>query len=206
MYSSPGPVLYSQTPVYPSPIYPHAQAIQHSIPHYPQNTSTPNSCTSSVSNAAYCRQAPDVAIQPVPASSISNIAQNMSQMNISCGQINHAFGQGHQSYNSFSQGHKFISQQVDSRQKSSTPKGGKYNGPKNFSICSTQNSTGTSSPATTVAHGYCSNPSGAMYRSPTESSPVQNLALSYGHSFIQPVLCRQVSVGSITLKRKKMAF
>lgn len=190
MYSSPGPVLYTQSPVYPNPMYPPTPAIPQNIQHYPQSTSTPNSCSSSVSNNAYCRQISEVPLQTVPVSSFSHIAQNMSQLNISASHMN----ANHQNYN-FMQNQKPIPQSFDNRQKSNTPKGNnKYNGPKNFIICSSQNSTGTSSPATTIAAGHSGNVPIGMYRPPPETSPLQTVPLGYGHNFVQPVLCRQVSV------------
>lgn len=191
MYSSPGPVLYTQNPVYP---YPPPPPIPQNIPHYPQSTSTPNSCSSSVSNNAYCRQVSEVPLQTVPVSSFSHITQNMSQLSIGANPMNNTLASSHQNYNSLVHNQKIIPQHFDNRQKSNTPKGNKYNGPKNFAACSSQNSTGTSSPATTVAAGYAGNPSSGMYRPAPENSPLHTVPLGYGHNFVQPILCRQVSV------------
>lgn len=70
MYTTPPPVLYTQNPLYSNPtaaaIYQQTAALPpQSIAHYPQNPSTPNSCSSSVSNNAYCRQLSEIApLQP----------------------------------------------------------------------------------------------------------------------------------------------
>lgn len=86
----------------------------------------------------------------------------------------------------------------DGRQRSGTPKtGGKYGGNKGYASCSSQNSTGTSSPATTVATaiaGYSGNASaGGLYG--TQTPPLHpGVQMGYGPTYIPPVLCRQVSV------------
>lgn len=87
---------------------------------------------------------------------------------------------------------KMPQQQFDNRPRNSTPKGNKFSTPKKFSVCSSQGSTGTSSPATTVIAGYCNNAPTGMYRTPPETPPIQNAAFGYNPSFMPPVLYRQV--------------
>lgn len=190
LYPNPGPLIYTQNPVYSNPaIYSSTPAMSQNMPLYPQSTSTPNSCSSSVSNNAYCRQVSEIPLQTVPVSSLNHIAQNMSQLNISGNsQLNlSAATASHQNY---VQNQK---QHYDNRQKNCTPKGGKYNNGKNFASCSSQNSTGTSSPATTVAAGCSGNNfTASVYRPSGETPPLHNVSMAYGHNYVQPVLCRQV--------------
>lgn len=163
------------------------------IPHYPQSTSTPNSCSSSVSNNAYCRQIGEMPLQTVPVSSFNHVAQSMGQLNLNAGQMS-VNSSSHQNYTQHQKHQQ--QQQQQQPQKSYTPKGGsKFNGGKNFTNCSSQNSTGTSSPATTIATGYPGNMSGGnMYRPATDTPPLHNVPLGYGPNYVQPVLCRQVSL------------
>lgn len=84
-----------------------------------------------------------------------------------------------------------VTQQVqhfEGRQKNATPKGNKFSTPKNYS---SQNSTGTNSPATTVIAGYCNS---GMYRTPPETPPIQNATFGYHTNFVPSVLYRQVIV------------
>lgn len=100
--------------------------------------------------------------------------------------------QPHQQNYAFSQNQK-MSQQFDGRTRNATPKGNKFSTPKKF-VCSSQGSTGTSSPATTVVAGYCNNaPSVGVYRASPETPPIQNVNFGYGGGFVPPpVLYRQV--------------
>lgn len=168
-----------------APIYP-AQTIP-----YPQNTSTPNSCTSSVSNTAFCGQLPDINtaqnVPPIP--NYTHLVQNMSQMGLNSSNA------PLQPYN---QGSKVLVQNIsyDGRpQKTSPPKGNKFsNNPRGFVFNSSQSSTGTSSPATTVVAGYCNNQTPNMYRTPPPLPPSDTPTMQhcYGANYNQPVMIRHV--------------
>lgn len=190
MYPNQGPVMYTQNPVYHNTLYQTPPCLQQNLAHYPQSTSTPNSCTSSVSNTAYCRQMADV---PIPPANYNQMTQNMSHLNISSSQMSLISNSNQHNY-SCAQNQKVVSQQMqyfEGRQKNCTPKGNKFSTPKNFIMCSSQSSTGTNSPATTVIAGYCNNQ--GLYRTPPETPPMQNMAVGYGPNFVPPVLYRQVS-------------
>lgn len=176
VYPNQGVVCNTQmyTPMYSTPALP-----------YPQSTSTPNSCTSSVSNTAYCGQLPDMNAQNAsPLPNYAHIVQNMNQMGLNT-------STPLQSYN---QGSKVLVQNIgfDGRsQKPLPPKGNKFNNPRSFIINSSQSSTGTSSPATTVVASYCSNQPQNVYRTPPppETPTIQHC---YGANFTQPFMYRQV--------------
>lgn len=153
---------------------------------YPQSTSTPNSCTSSVSNTAFCGQLPDMntAQTAPPIPNYSHLVQNMSQMSLNA-------SSPMQPYN---QGSKVLVQNInfDGRsQKASPPKGNKFSNPRGFVLNSSQSSTGTNSPATTVVAGYCNNQTPNMYRTPppTDTAALQHC---YGANYGQSVMLRQV--------------
>lgn len=182
MYPNPNPMLYTQNPIYPNSVYPPTPGLPQNIPHYPQSTSTPNSCSSSVSNNAYCRQISEVPLQTVPVSSFSHITQSMGQLNLNPGVSSHP--------------HYMQNQK---QQKGIPQKGGsKYNGAKNFASCSSQNSTENSSPVTAIAVGsYAGTPASGMYRPATDTPPLHSVPLGYAPNYVQPVLCRQVSFTSM---------
>lgn len=167
-----------------APLYP-TQTIS-----YPQNTSTPNSCTSSVSNTAFCGQLADMnTAQSAPQlpNYATHLVHNMSQMSLNS--TNPV-----QSYNN--QGSKLLVQNIgfDGRsQKASPPRVNKFNNPRGFLINSSQSSTGTSSPATTVVASYCNNQSTNMYRTPPppETPTMQH---PYGSNYMQPFMVRQVTI------------
>lgn len=183
MYSNQTPVIYTQNPVYPNPMYP-TQTIPQNIPHYPQNTSTPNSCNSSVSNTPYCRQMQEISMQP----NFNQIATGMNHLNLNSSQMSLASAPSQHGFNYAQNSNKGTQQmqQFEGRQRNTTPKGSKFSTPKNYS---SQNSTGTNSPATTVIAGYCNS---GMYRTPPETPPIQNMAFGYHPNFVPSMLYRQV--------------
>lgn len=162
-------IVYTQNPIYPSPVYP-----TQNLPQYPQNTSTPNSCTSSVSHTQFTH------IQENNhQNAVMHLTQNMAQM---------SFAQNHTHPNFLV--NKMTPPHFDVRQKTCTPKSNKFNAPKGFMLGSSQSSTGTNSPAATVVAGYCPQNSG-MYRTPPETPPNQ---YNFGPGFHMPqMLFRQVS-------------
>ncbi|RZB54402.1 cAMP-regulated phosphoprotein 21, partial [Asbolus verrucosus] len=172
LYPNQPNIVYTQNPVYSGPMYPPQTMSQ-----YPQNTSTPNSCTSSVSHTAFTSH-----VQEQNHQNMMQLTQNMSQMNFVQNQPNH------QSYML----NKITPPHFDIRQKTCTPRSNnKFNSAsKNFMLGSSQSSTGTNSPAATVVAGYCPQNSG-MYRTPPETPPNQ---FNYGPNFpVPPMLFRQMS-------------
>nr|XP_008195354.1 PREDICTED: cAMP-regulated phosphoprotein 21 isoform X3 [Tribolium castaneum] len=153
-------VVYAQNPVY--------------YPPYPQNTSTPNSCASSVSHTQFSSHLQENNHQNAV---MQQLTQNMSQMSF-------VQSQNHSNYNNML--NKMTPPQFDVRQKSN-----KFGAtPKGFVLGSSQSSTGTNSPAATVVAGYCPQNPG-MYRTPPETPPNQ---YNYGPGFpIPPMLFRQMS-------------
>jgi hypothetical protein len=166
-------IVYTQNPVYPAPMYP-----SQNLPQYPQNTSTPNSCTSSISHTQFGAH-----VQEQNHQSMMQLTQNMSQMSFVQNQV-----QNHPNYVI----NKMTPPQFDVRQqKNCTPKSNNkfVSAPKGFVFGSSQSSTGTNSPAATVIAGYCPQNSG-MYRTPPETPPTQ---FNYGPGFpMPPMLFRQV--------------
>lgn len=65
---------------------------------------------------------------------------------------------------------------------------GKFNG-KSFGVNSSQSSTGTNSPATTIMANYQN-----MYKTPPPTPPMQNPNFGYGAGYMPAVLFRQVNV------------
>jgi encore-like protein len=167
-------IVYTQNPVYPAPMYP-----SQNLPQYPQNTSTPNSCTSSISHTQFGAH-----VQEQNHQSMMQLTQNMSQMSFVQNQV-----QNHPNYVI----NKMTPPQFDVRQqKNCTPKSNNkfVSAPKGFVFGSSQSSTGTNSPAATVIAGYCPQNSG-MYRTPPETPPTQ---FNYGPGFpMPPMLFRQMS-------------
>lgn len=165
--------------MYTAAVYPNP-----SIP-YPQNTSTPNSCTSSISNTAYCGQVHELnAASNVTLPNYGQLSQNMSQMNINAIPP--------QNFNP-TQNMKPFLHGYDSRlQKNVTPKSNKFSTPKGFGMNSSQSSTGTSSPAMTVVAGYTTSQNAALYRTPPETPTTPHIPAGYSTNFVQPMLIRQV--------------
>lgn len=170
-------IIYTQNPLYASPSYP-AQNIN-----YPQCTSTASSCASSISNAGFCGGQTQETNMHIGPPSFNQLTQGMGQLNIS--------GPNNQGGN-FGQNSKvgFPMVQYDLRgQRSSTPKGNKFNNMKNFG--SSQSSTGTNSPATTVIAGF--NPNAGLYRTPPETPPTPHMTGGFPPNFMQPMVMRQMS-------------
>ncbi|CAH0550982.1 unnamed protein product [Brassicogethes aeneus] len=163
-------VMYN--PMYqaaPNSVYQTAQTHQ---PPYP-TTPTPNSCASSISNAQQQQYS-------TRDQNFVHLAQGMQQMSIGSGL------QGGSVKNPPPQS----SFQYD-RPKSFS-NGNKFGSPKGFVMVSSQSSTGTNSPATTVISGYCPN-SGVegAFRTPPDTP------LQYGYRpttfYPPPQMFRQIS-------------
>ncbi|XP_063918685.1 cAMP-regulated phosphoprotein 21 isoform X3 [Zophobas morio] len=172
MYPNQPNIVYAQNPIYSSPMYP-----SQPLPPYPHNTSTPNSCTSSISHTQFSSH-----VQEQNHQNVMQLTQNMSQLSFMQNQA-----PNHPNYvmNKMTSPPHFDVRQ----QKACTPKGGKFgSGPKGFVLGSSQSSTGTNSPAATVVAGYCPQNAG-MYRTPPETPPNQ---YGYGPGFpVPPMLLRQ---------------
>ncbi|XP_044264691.1 cAMP-regulated phosphoprotein 21 isoform X2 [Tribolium madens] len=177
-------------PVYPPLVYPN-QGYQPNVvytqnpvyyPQYPQNTSTPNNCTASVSHTQFSSHLQENNHQNAV---MQQLTQNMSQMSF-------VQNQNHSNYML----NKMTPPHFDVRQKSN-----KFGGPpKGFVLGSSQSSTGTNSPAATVVAGYCP-PNPGMYRTPPETPPNQ---YNYGPGFpIPPMLFRQMSNTSGTTRSSR---
>lgn len=190
-------IIYTQNPVYPNMMVP-VQNIPQNVP-YPQNSSTPNSCTSA--SNSYTGQMQE---QGVPMShninqlNYNQLTHSMSHLTISSNQMGNMNPPSSNQNIPFNQNMAVthLGQQFDMRiQKNNTPKGNKFSTPKNIVSGSSQSSTGTSSPAATVIAGYCSNnPSTVPYRTPPETPPTQNVAFGYGPNFVPPMIFKQVSL------------
>lgn len=177
VYQNQPPVFYTQNPVYATNTIYQPQ-LQQNLPPYP-TTPTPNSCTSStMSTNLYGSQIiePPTA-QQQQSNMVQQLTHSMHQMNIST--TNH---QHHQmlNYNK--------AQMYETRTKTNNNKAAKS---KSFLMSSSQSSTGTNSPATTIVAGYC--PQNLMYnsRTPPETPPCQyNYAQNF--SSATPMVFRQV--------------
>ncbi|KAK5647275.1 hypothetical protein RI129_002167 [Pyrocoelia pectoralis] len=164
-------IMYTQSPVYSNMVVPVQNAP------YPQNPSTPNN-----SATVYTGQMQDQCISSQP--NFNQLTHSMNHLNI---------GQQNCFQNMPMSPHINQASFEVRNMKSCALKGNKFSTPKNFVSCSSQSSTGTSSPATTVVAGYCSNPTTASYRTPPETPPTQNAAFGYGPNFMPPMVLRQMS-------------
>ncbi|KAF5274789.1 hypothetical protein FQR65_LT00372 [Abscondita terminalis] len=176
IYPSHHNIMYAQTPVYSNVMVP-----LQNVP-YPQNPPTPSG---SAVFAGPTIQDQNVPIQP----NYNHLANSMNQLNI--GQQSSVQNLNLNQNVPLS---PHINPQFDMRTiKNCALKGNKFSTPKNFVSCSSQSSTGTSSPATTVMANYCSNPATASYRTPPETPPTQNVAFGYGPNFVPSAVIRQMS-------------
>uniref|UniRef100_A0A1Y1L854 R3H domain-containing protein n=1 Tax=Photinus pyralis TaxID=7054 RepID=A0A1Y1L854_PHOPY len=164
-------IMYTQSPVYSNMMVPVQSAP------YPQNPPTPSN-----SSTVYPGQMHDQCISS---------QQNFNQLTHSINQL--SIGQHNSNQNMPMSPHMNQASFDIRNMKSCALKGNKFSTPKNFVSCSSQSSTGTSSPATTVVAGYCSNPTTASYRTPPETPPTQNAAFGYGPNFMPPMVLRQMS-------------
>ncbi|KAF5281814.1 hypothetical protein FQA39_LY05028 [Lamprigera yunnana] len=172
MYPSHG-IMYTQTPVYSNMMVPVQNAS------YPQNPPTPNT------SAVFPGQDPNIQLQ----TNFNQFANSMSQLNVNQQNCSSSIGVN-QNMNMSSH----INPQFDLRSvKNCALKGNKFSTPKNFVSGSSQSSTGTNSPATTVVAGYCNNSNTASYRTPPETPPTQNVAFGYGPNFVSSPIIRQIN-------------
>ncbi|KAK4886028.1 hypothetical protein RN001_002299 [Aquatica leii] len=168
-------IMYTQTPMYSNMMVP-LQNVS-----YPPNPPTPSNST------VFTNQIQEQNVQA--QHNFNQLTHNMNQLNIGQQSTGPSLAM-----NQHTQMSPHISQQFDMRNvKNCALKGNKFSTPKNFVSGSSQSSTGTSSPATTVMANYCNNPTTASYRTPPETPPTQNVAFGYGPNFVPSAVIRQMS-------------
>lgn len=151
MYPGPG-LICTQSPVYHSVMVPYSNLPQNVT--YPQNPPTPGSANPS----PFCPPNQD------------HLAHSMGQLSIGPNQsipFNHTMPPPP------------IPQQFDPKNQR-TSKGNKFGYSKSLVSCSSQSSTGTNSPATTI---ISSNPNFVQYRTPPETPPAINNAFSFPQNY-----------------------